>query len=101
MKIVSQLNATHTLVLVPRYYPTETLTLELTEEGLNTTTTVVNVYSYPDEYLTIVFDYDFIEDSKFQMTLKEGAEVVYRGKLIVTDQNGQDYKQTNGLYYYE
>lgn len=102
MKVIDFSNTTHTLVLIPRYYPTGLLTLELTEEVTQTSETISNSYNILDGNLSIVFDYDFVGTDKFQMTIKEANEVVYRGKLIVTDQEPQDYKQTNTLYtYYE
>jgi hypothetical protein len=102
MKVIDFSNTTHTLVLIPRYYPTGAITLELTEEATQTLEVVANTYSTTDGNLSIVFDYDFTGKDKFAMTLKETNEIVYRGKLVVTDQEPQDYKQTNTLYtYYE
>ena len=101
MKVVDSLNTTHTIVLIPRYYPTGALTLELTEEATQTLETIVNTYSITDGNLSIVFDYDFTDKDRFMMTIKESAEIVYRGKLMVTSQTPQDYKLTNSLYVYE
>ena len=101
MKVVDPLVTNHTIVLLPRYYPTETLTLELTEEATGTTTTVANTFSVTDGLFSLSFTYDFTDKDKYTLKLLEAAEVVYRGKLIVTSQTAQEYSQTNGLYYYE
>ena len=102
MKVIDYTNTTHTLVLIPRYYPTGDIILELTEDATQTLEIVANTYSTTDGNLSVVFDYDFTDKDKYTITLKELTEIVYRGKLIVTDQEPQDYKQTNTLYtYYE
>ena len=101
MKVVSPLNASHTIILIPRFYPTSTIVLELTEEASNITNTIANSYATTDGLVSINFNYDFTDKDKYSIKVKEGVNVVYRGKLIVTSQVEQEYKQTTGLYYYE
>ena len=101
MKVIDPNNTSHTLVLIPRYYPTNSLTLEITEEASGVSESIANTYSITDGELSIEFTYDFTGKDKYSLKLNENTEVVYRGKLIVTDQQAQDYKLTNGLYYYE
>ena len=101
MKVIDPNNTSHTLVLIPRYYPTNSLTLEITEEASGVSESIANTYSITDGELSIEFTYDFTGKDKYSLKLNENTEVVYRGKLIVTDKQAQDYKLTNGLYYYE
>ena len=40
-------------------------------------------------------------DDKYQLKIDDTNGIIYRGKLIATDQDPQEFKQTNDLYYYE
>ena len=101
MKVVNPLDVNHTITIVPRYYPTETLTLELIEEAIDTKNTVNCTYTEEDSLFKVHFTYDFTGKDKYSIKILEENNVIYRGKLMVSEQNTQDYKQTNGLYYYE
>ncbi len=101
MKVVDHNVTNHTLVLIPRYTPTNSITFTLFNEATKESETVSNSYSVTDGKLSLSFTYTFTENDKRVITLEEGTEVVYRGKLIVTDQDSQEYKETNGLYFYE
>ena len=101
MKVVSPTDTTHNTILIPRYFPTNSLTLELYNEASQVVTTVANTYSTVNGNLTITYDYTFAESDKYRVVIKEGLEVVFRGKLIATEQEPDEYKLTNDLYYYE
>ena len=101
MKVIDNDLTSHTLVLIPRYTPTSSLTFTLYNEALKTSETVSNTYSVTDGKLSLLFTYTFAENDKRSFVLKESNEVVYRDKIIVTDQDSQDFKETNGLYIYE
>ena len=101
MKVVLPADATHNTILIPRYTPTTALTLSLYNEATQVSTDVANSYVISNGFLTITYDFTFAEGDKYQILIKETAEVVFRGKLIATAQTPQDYKQTNGLYTYE
>ena len=47
------------------------------------------------------FDYNFEDKYKYQMKIHESDEDVFRGKILCTTQETQDYKLTKDLYYYE
>lgn len=110
MKIVNQNNSTHEFKLIPRFYPTSTLTLTLKNESTNEETVLpisfpefafTNNYFILDGYLNLKFDYTFQDKDRFQFDLKENEEIVFRGKIYATSEETQDYKQTNGVYRYE
>jgi len=100
MKVVNPNDTEHTLVLIPRYYPADAITMSLFNETTQTSENVDNSYTITDGNLFLTFEYTFTENQKFQIKLDEDAEIVYRGKLIATSQDPQDYKLTNNLYYY-
>lgn len=101
MKVVNPIDTTHNTILIPRYYPTGAVVLELYNESSKVFTTVANTYNTVNGNLTITYNFTFEDNDKFQFTIKENEAIVYRGKLIATSQEPDEYKLTNGLYYYE
>ncbi len=101
MKVVDPADTTHAVTLIPRFYPDTAITLELKNETTDEVTTVANTYAISNGFFTITFDYTFVNKDRYQVKLLEGTDVAYRGKIIATDQEPQDYKQTDGLYIYE
>lgn len=101
MKKVLPVDTQQTITVVPRFYPTTDLTISLTEEGTDTTETATNTYTIADGFLNLQVTYDFTDKEKLSIKVEEGTDIVYRGKIIVTDQETQEYKLTDGLYYYE
>lgn len=100
MKVLNPNNTTHSISLIPRYYPDSAIVFTLFNETNKENTVVSNTYSITNGLLTIVFDYTFTNKSKYQLKLEENS-IVYRGKLLITDQGTQDYTITKDLYYYE
>jgi len=98
MKVVNPNDTEHTIVLIPRYYPVDAITFSLFNEATQTSENIDNTYTITDGNLSIVFEYTFTENTKFQIKLDE-SEIVYRGKLIATSQIPQDYKLTDNVYY--
>jgi hypothetical protein len=99
MKVVNPNDTEHTLQLIPRFYPTDALVFNLYNEFTTISTDVDNIYVVTDGNLFITFDFEFENNSRYQIKITEAGEVVYRGKLIATTQTPQDYKLTNNVYY--
>lgn len=100
MKIINYQNVNHTIKLVPRFVPTDVLSVHLYNESLNDTTIVNCTYTYLDGYLFVSFDFDFLDDDRFSFKIMENNSVVYRGKIFSTIEDTQNYKQTTDLYEY-
>jgi len=101
MKVVDPNDTTHTIKLIPRFYGITSIDLSLYNESTQVTTSVTDVYSVTSGVASVVFDFTFLENDKYQFKLVDGSTVVYRGKLIATSQDPQEYKLDNGLYSYE
>ena len=101
MKVVDPNDTTHTIKLIPRFYGISSIDLSLYNEADQVTTTVTDAYSVTNGIATLIFDFTFLEDDKYQFKLVDGSTVIYRGKLIATSQEPQEYKLDNGLYSYE
>ena len=101
MKVINPENTSHSFLFVPRYYSFDGLELTLTNPVTEVSTVVTNTNSTLDGFTNIAFDFTFAENDKYEITIKDGDSVVYRGKLIATTQNSQSYKLTAGFYRYE
>ena len=100
MKVLNPNDTTHTISLIPRYYPESEVIFTLFNESTRENTVIPNTYSITNGLFSIVFDYTFENKSKFQIKIQEN-EVIFRGKLLITEQGTQDYKITKDLYIYE
>tara|TARA_R110000772_G_scaffold33245_2_gene81006 strand:+ start:2117 stop:2422 length:306 start_codon:yes stop_codon:yes gene_type:complete len=100
MKILLPSVTAHEIDLIPRVYPTTALVLSLYNESTKVTTTPANTYVILNGILTISFTATVAEGSKYQIEITENSIVVFRGKVLVTSQTSQEYKLTNGLYFY-
>ena len=100
MKVVTP-NTTHTITLIPRFYPCNEVVVSLYNEVDRTTSTPDNTYYINNGTMNVSFDYTFVNKDKFQLKITEGDDVVFRGKIICTDQDTQEFKLTDGIYRYE
>jgi len=100
LKVVNPTDVTHTITLIPRFDNFGLLTLELFNEETKDKTIVENIQQLVDGNLIITYDFVFADKDKFQIKITEGSEIVYRGKLIATEQNPQDFKLDEGLYFF-
>lgn len=100
MKVVNPIDTEHLVVIITRFAITGDLVLELYNEGLKTTETVECTSTTSNGLTTLVFEYTFKEDERYQMKVSDDVQVVYRDIIKSTSQNTQDFKSANGLYYY-
>jgi len=101
MKVVLPIIDNHTISFIPRFDTDNELVLSLKNEASGVSTDVVNTYSIVNEGTEINFTFVFKNKDRYQIRIKEGDEVVYRGKLICTDQVPQDYTIIKDVYIYE
>ena len=101
MIVLNPDDTSHIINFIPRYTPTNALTFITYNEATQESGNIANSYALIDGVILLSFDFTFIEGDKLQFEIQESGEVVYRGKMFATTQVPQDYKLTNGLYYYE
>jgi hypothetical protein len=102
MKILSPLAVNHEIVIIPRKYIDGSVLLILKNEENNE----ILEYTIPqltvDGYIYIAFSQSFINNSNYQITVldEEQGEIIYRGKLFITDQSNetQEYKITKDIF---
>jgi hypothetical protein len=101
MIVLIPTNTTHTITFIPRFVPSEELTLQLYKEETQQFENKTNTYIYANGLLTIDFPLNCFENDKFQLIILNDTEVIYRDKIFVTAQDTQEYKATKDHYYYE
>ena len=97
--------------LIPRKYPDiiDTLSLELRNESTNTVLNPLISFSIDERKLYVELTTqpaDFKTQNKYEITLLNGVEIIYKGKLIVleagTDIQNYDYgSQTTSRFQYK
>ena len=98
MKILNPNNTSHSIVIEPRFYVTSELTLLLKNKDTGVSSDISNTYSYSNNVLTIVFDFDILEAERYDLTIKEGVKILYRGKIYCSSQDPQNYRLTKDKY---
>ena len=101
MKIVDPNNTNHIIYIVPRYYTDLATTLNIYNETTKVNEVVTNVCTTLNGVTSVNFDYNFNDKGKYQIKLTDVNGVVYRGKIMATSQDSQDYRMTKDLYFYE
>lgn len=101
MKVVNPNDTTHSITLIPRFDTDELLTLILYNEVTKTETTVANTHQTVNGDIIITYDFTFTDKDKYQIKILDGADVVYRGKIIATTQTPQEFMLEDGLYFYK
>lgn len=99
MIVVNPEDAEHTILIIPRFYPSDSITVSLYNEVTQETSTPANTYETVDGNTFITFEYDFLENQNFQLKVTEDTEVVYRDKIFATSQETENYKLTQNVYY--
>lgn len=100
MNVVNPQNTEHQIIIIPRFYPSDEVVINLFNEGKQTNETIDNTYTVIDGQMIVIFDYQFIEGDRFQIKITKDLDVVYRGKLFATTQITQNYNPTANAYYY-
>lgn len=115
MKVVNIENAITVIDIIPRRYVINgnTLTFEIydevnkiTQQNISTDYTLIDGILKWSFDFTVFTEITFEEDNTYQLrVIDEKAdkedEVFYRGKLLVSKQDIQEYKLSKGLYTYE
>ena len=100
MKVVDPDTTTHSISFIPRFDLDDVLVITLKNEVDKVESTPANTYSTIDGKTSINFTFTFLNNSKYQIKITELGVVIYRGKLIATDQQTQDYSLIDGRYTY-
>lgn len=90
----------YALSIIPRYYPTGVVNLNIKDTTTGYDNTQEVGYSIVNGVLSFTFELETTNEARYQVTLSEGTGIVYRGIAIYTTQNTQEYLLTNDKYYF-
>ena len=90
----------YALSIIPRYYPTGVVNLNIKDTTTGYDNTQEVSYSIVNGVLSFTFELETTNETRYQVTLSEGTEIVYRGIAIYTTQDTQEYLLTNDKYYF-
>jgi len=99
MKVLNSNDTEHEIIFIPRFYFEGDVVMELYNEEKSTTETFTITPITIDGYVYIDFEKEFTNNTNCQITITSDDEIVYRGKLFVTDQTDlQEYKITKDVF---
>lgn len=99
MKVINSGNTTHEIILIPRFYAEGEITMELFNEETKEVLSFSLMTLILNGYLYVNFDYIFKNNSNFQIKITFENEIMYRGKLFVTNQTDlENYKITKDIF---
>lgn len=100
MKVINSENTSHKIIIIPRFYFTGDVSMDLFNEETGETLTFELTPLTIDGYVYITFDQAFDNNSNLQIKITSGDEIAYRGKLFATNQtdNLQEYKITKDIF---
>ena len=78
------------------------LILSIKDSFKGESTDVENTFVIGNGKLSVTFDYDFRVEGRYEITIsnEDDTEVAYRGIILATSQETQEYKLTNDKFYY-
>ena len=100
MKVVNTTDTSHSIRFIPRIYSLDGTTLQLTNEANKEVTDITHTIVGTESILTLLFDYDFTEGDRFQIKLYNDNYDLYRGRILATNQEVQEYDTTKEYYTY-
>lgn len=79
------IDRTHEIKVVPRFY-SEVITLKLTHQLTNTTSTIEYIQAYTDNgYLLLNFEYEFIINGHYSVEISANNNLIWLGKAQVNE----------------
>ncbi len=88
---------TQSITIIPRY-DVENVTLTLLNEETQVLNTFTVSNTYANGYMTIEFDLTVKEAESFNLEIKDGNTVLFRGKAFATDETDlENYKLSKNI----
>ncbi len=100
MNLVNPDATSHTLQIVPRYYPDGDVLIRLQNKATKGTVSITVTPLISGGYLYVTFAHIFMDRSDYSIIIEEGSDCLYRGKIFATTQynDTQNYKISNGIF---
>jgi hypothetical protein len=83
--------------IIPRYYP-NSVVLTLLNEETQTLNTFTISPTYSNGYMFLDFEFTCLEMESFNLEIKDGNTVLFRGKAFATDETDlENYKLSKNI----
>ena len=96
MIILKEQSTAQTLKFIPRSYGADTIVL--IDETTNEIQTISATFTLDSYYLSTSKIFDLKENTFYNLTIKNGVEVVYKDKVFCTNQVLKDYTVNKDEY---
>jgi hypothetical protein len=96
MIILKEQNIPQVLKFIPRNYGADTIVLR--DETTNEIQTISATFTLDSYYLSTSKIFDLKENTFYNLTIKNGVEVVYKDKVFCTNQVLKDYTVNKDEY---
>lgn len=96
MIILKEQEAAQVLKFIPRSYGADTIVLR--DETTNEVKTISASFALDKYYLTTTTVFDLKQDTFYNLTIKNGSEVVYKDRVFCTNQNIVNYTVNKDEY---
>ena len=96
MIILKEQNTSQVLKFIPRNYGADTIVLR--DETTNELQTISASFALDKYYLTTTTVFDLKQDTFYNLTIKNGNEVVYKDRVFCTNQNIVNYTVNKDEY---
>lgn len=96
MIILKEQSTAQTLKFIPRSYGADTIVLR--DETTNEIQTISATFELDSYYLSTSKIFDLKENTFYNLTIKNGVEVVYKDKVFCTNQVLKDYTVNKDEY---
>jgi hypothetical protein len=96
MIILKEQDTPQVLKFIPRNYGADTIVLR--NETTNEVQTISASFELDKYYLTTTTAFDLLQNTFYNLTIKNGAEVVYKDKVFCTNQNIVNYTVNKDEY---
>jgi hypothetical protein len=96
MIILRKQNTAQTLTFIPRVMSANTIVLR--NETTNVETTISATFSLSSYYLTTTTIFDLDENTFYNLTIKNGANIVYKDIVFCTNQPNDTYTVNQNQY---
>ncbi len=96
MIILKEQSTAQTLKFIPRSYGADTIVLR--DETTNEIQTISATFTLDSYYLSTSKIFDLKENTFYNLTIKNGVEVVYKDKVFCTNQVLKDYTVNKDEY---
>ena len=92
-------DTTHEIKVTPRFFPCTSIDIHIKDSYKGTDTVIECEYREHNNLLYLTFDYDFTDESNYQVkVLDTDLEIIFRGEVLSTTQDTQEYSSTSNRY---